>query len=101
MVHFGYTVLIRRSVYLSVLLYVHLKKDVFSLSLLSLLYHEGDDIINNELKEDKVEGDLAQGTSGMKPGCPKVNIVEGEPALGSKGMKPGITKDDSKKIYQI
>ena len=62
---------------------------------------EGDDIINNELKEDKVEGDPAQGTSGMKPGCPKVNIVEGEPALGSKGMKPGITKDDSKKIYQI
>ena len=38
MVHFGYTVLIRRSVYLSVLLCVHIKKEVFSLSLLYLLY---------------------------------------------------------------
>ena len=38
MVHFGYTVLIRRSVYMSVLLCVHLKNDVFSLSLPSLFY---------------------------------------------------------------
>ena len=37
MVHFGYTVLIRRSVYMSVLLCVHLKNDVFSLSLPSPL----------------------------------------------------------------
>ena len=36
--HIEYVVLIRRSVYMSVLLYVHLKNDVFPISLFSPLY---------------------------------------------------------------
>ena len=37
--HVGYIVLIRRSVYMSVLLYLHLKNDVFPISLPFPLYH--------------------------------------------------------------
>ena len=40
MIQFGYVVLIRRSVYMSLLLYVHQKRDAFSLSL-SLPSHQG------------------------------------------------------------